>query len=220
MKINNIFKKTTLAALVALTLTPLLSQAEAFEPVASGDKLVRIRHAGSQPGQTTAALNVQINTEKNSYRPNERIRFQVKSNKRVFIYLFNLDPATGKALLILPNRLQSKNQIQYPGDSRWHLLPNQALEFYADRPGLERILMVASERYIDIDKKLQNMNRNKSVGDFYTMNNPLDDLDSGINETYNPGASGDKLIRVRSTQPTSPRLPRGIVTKEVNLRIR
>ncbi len=218
MKIKNAIKITTLAAVTAFTLSPLLCQAEAFEPVSGNDKLVRIRPAGNT-GQTNA-LDVQINTEKNSYRPNEKIRFQVKSNKQVFIYLFNLDPATGKALLILPNRIQSKHQIKYPGDNKWHLLPNEALEFYADRPGIERLLMVASEKYIDIDKKLQNMSSNKSVGDFYAMDNPLDDLDASINETYNPGVSGDKLIRIRNSKPTSPSLPSGIVTREVNLRVR
>ena len=218
MKIKNTFKKTTLAALLALTLTPLLSQADAFEPVSSSDKLVRIRPAGNT-GQTSA-LNVEINTEKSSYRPNERIRFQVKSNKRVFIYLFNIDPVTKKGLLILPNQLQTQSQIQYPGDNRWYLLPNKALEFYADRPGTERILMVASEKYIDIDKKLQSMNSNKSIGNFYSMDTPLDDLDMGINDTYNSGASSDKLIRVRSSKPSAPSLPKGIVVKELNLRIR
>ncbi len=219
MKIKNTFKKSALAALLALTLTPLLSQADAFEPVSSSDKLVRIRPANTGGGGTQA-LNVQINTEKSSYRPNERIRFKVKSNKRVFIYLFNIDPVTKKGLLILPNHLQTQNQIQYPGDNRWYLLPNKALEFYADRPGTERILMVASEKYIDIDKKLQSMNSNKSVGDFYSMDTPLDDLDNGINETYNAGASSDKLIRVRSSKPSRPSLPNGIVVKELNLRIR
>jgi len=213
----NTIKKTALAAFLALAFMPVLSQAEAFEPVESGDKLVKIRPAG-RAGQT-GALKVAVKTEKNEYHPNEKIRFQVKTNKPAFIYMFNIDPKTGKALLILPNRLQTKNQIKYPGDNQWHLLPNQSLEFYADRPGIERIIMIASERYIDIEKKLKSGN-NKSVGDFYTMNSPLDDLDGLINETYNAGASADKLIRIRSAKPTSPRLPEGIVHTELNLRIR
>lgn len=218
MKRNKMFKKTSLAALLALALTPILSHAEALEAVANIDKLVQIRPAGTT-GQVNA-LRVELRAEKRSYQTNEKIRFQVKSNKQVFIYMFNLDPSTNKALLILPNRLQGKNQIKYPGDNKWHLLPNQALEFYADRPGKERIVMVASEKYIDINKKLNDMNSNKSVGDFYLMNNPLDTLDIALNEAYNPGASADKLVRVRSSKPTSPSLPNGVVTKEVNLRIR
>ena len=218
MKTNNTLKKTIIASLMALTLSPLLAQAEAFEEVSSNDKLVRIRPAGSI-GQTNA-LKVELRTEKNSYRINEKIRFQVKTNKRVFVYMFNLDPRTGKALLILPNRLQTKSQIQYPGDNSWHLLPNASLEFYADRAGVERILMVASEKYIDMDKKLKSLNNTKSVGDFYLMDDPLSTLDATINDAYNAGVSTDKLVRIRSSKPTSPSLPKGVVVTEVNLRIR
>ncbi len=218
MKINKIFKITRLATFIVLTFTPVLSPADAFEAVSDSDKMVKIRPAGTST--ETNALQVELQTEKNSYRVNEKIRFKIKSNKAVFVYMFNIDPATGKALLILPNKYQSKGKIKYPGDNQWRLLPNQSLEFYADRPGTERIVMVASEKYIDINKKLKNASNNKSAGNFFMMNSPLDDLDSAINEAYNPGASADKLIQMRSAKPTSPSLPSGVVTKEMSLRIR
>ncbi len=213
-------QKTLLKTLAILALSlPLTGFAQsALEEVDSQDKLVRIRPANSSTSSTPSSeMAVQLVTEKSSYRVDEAIHFKVKSDRPIFLYLFNVDARSGQALSILPNRLQNNREIKYAGDNQWHLVPNPGLEFFSDRPGVERIIMVASERYLDVGK-LKSFSASKSVGDFFEMDNPLDAFDSLINEAYNDDeAVQEKRIGIRQS---SSRLPRGVVVKEVNLRIR
>lgn len=217
MKITNVLIHSV--AMLALISTTAFAEEDATEPVMT-EKLVRIRPAqssGSGSGSRSHGLHVDLSTEKRSYYVNEAIRFKVRLNRPAYLYFFNMDPATGKAVVVLPNRIQSNREIKYPGDYQWRLVPNSGLEFYSDRPGVERMVMVASEKYLDVNR-LKRTGNTKSVGDFFAMDNPLDALDGAINDAYNGEGSSEKAIRIRETN--SPRLPKGIVIKEVNLRIR
>lgn len=84
---------------------------------------------------------MRLTADRTNYRVGESIGFKVKGNRR--FYLFNVDPHTGRALAILPNRLQGKDKIRYSA-AKWHRVPNPNLEFYADRAGEDRLIMVAS----------------------------------------------------------------------------
>jgi len=212
MKTKSTLKKAILAMVGVLALNPTLSQANAFEPVLN-DKLIKVR---PRLASTANTLQVEIKTEKTSYKVNEKIRFQIKSNQDVYVYMFNLDPKTEESIVILPNKYQTKHRIKYPGNNQWQLLPNKKLEFYADRAGIERIVIVASPKYIDLDKKLNGTN-SKSTGNFHLMDNTLETLNTGINEAY---STNDKLMKVRLAQPNSPALPDNFFIKELNLRVR
>lgn len=191
-----------------------VSHAEVMETVAAHDKMVHV-----DPAETNSSnLKVLLRTEKNSYHPNERIRFQVKSNKDVYIYLFNFDPVSKTAVLLLPNRLQNKHHIKYSGDGGWSFIPNSNLEFYADQSGVERIVMVASEKFIDIEERL-NRPMNKSIGDFYMMGEPLLDLESSLNDTYKKAEESENSVYIGTNTQGRNNLPDGVLIKEWNLRI-
>ncbi|OGT89327.1 MAG: hypothetical protein A2286_11990 [Gammaproteobacteria bacterium RIFOXYA12_FULL_61_12] len=194
-------------------------EGSALKNVAAGQKLIRIRDAGDgAPGEE--GLQIDIRTARSTYRQGQAIRFQVRGNHDFFLYLINIDPRSGRAVAILPNRLQTGDSIKYPGDGQWYSVPNERLEFYGDRPGLERIIMIASERYLEVDSLLRK-SRSKAAGDFYAMEAPLDALDEAIGASY-----GEKTIRIRDSGDRGSqgqggnRLPRGLVIKEWNLRIR
>lgn len=209
------------ALLGSLLLTYLLmngaiaATTDALEEVPSTEKLIRVRSSASQPTNRDAlasgsdSFNLQVSTENKSYGVNKAIYFKVKSNRSMYLYLFNIDPQTGKGLLIFPNQLQTNNQINA---NDWTLVPKKEVEFYSDRSGTERIIFVASERNLDVNR-LNNLSQSKSLGDFYDMEAPLDAFDTLIGETYN----SEKKIGIRQSNT---QLPKGLVVKEVNLRIR
>ena len=193
-------------ASVALLSSPLMAS-DALEEVELTEKLIQVGPAVND----TDPLYVTLDTEKNTYRPNETIRFKVKGNKPFYLLLFNIDPSSGKGIAILPNRYQGKGSLKYPAGATY-AVPNKNLRFYSDRPGTERIIMIASTRFIDPDKLLKKT-RSKALGDsgMYMMDSLLDGLESTLSESY------QKAIQVRSSKA---RLPKGMVVREVNLRVR
>jgi hypothetical protein len=89
---------------------------------------------------TDAPMQVEINPTKDSYQPGEPIRFQVKGNRAFHLYLFSLDEK-GKAELILPNAKDADNRFDA---NRAHLIPQRKVEFYSDKAGTERLLLLAT----------------------------------------------------------------------------
>lgn len=118
------------------------------------EKAINVRDSGSRAGD----LRVNFEPLNSVYEVDEPIRFRVRGNKTFFLYVYTVDKDTGNAVLLLPNRKQTGNK--YPGGSYYNV-PNRSVEFYADERGQERIVMVASSKYIDVDRA-----RFKSVGDF------------------------------------------------------
>ena len=193
------------------------------------EKIIEIRPAGAfaQPTPTTTTttvqqpapvkpLQVRLTTDRARYQPGEKIGFQVSGNKDFYLYLFNIDTRTGQAVMLLPNRFQTNLNIKYPGDGKPRLVPNRSVEFYADQAGLERIMMVASERYLDVND-LMSHGQSKSLGDFYALETPFKALNRAITETYADALIGNKSIHIR--QPDSSRLPKGVLVEEFNLTI-
>jgi len=120
--------------------------------VPSQDKLIGVR-------ASTKNLTVDIEPIKNSFQVNEKIRLRSKGNQPYYLYLFNVNPQTGEAVMILPNKLQRNNYYSQQS----YIVPNRDVEFYSDRPGVEQMIMVASRKSLKVD-----MGQYKSIGDFVT----------------------------------------------------
>ncbi len=106
------------------------------------DKTIRVR-----PNTNAGNLLVDVQPIKKSFWVNEPIRLRSKGNKPYYLYLFNVDPQTGKSIMIVPNRLQPNN---YYGQQRY-IVPNRDIEFFSDRPGQEKMIMVASTKALKVD---------------------------------------------------------------------
>lgn len=196
----------------------------ALEAVPQSIKVIRVRSGGGGGGRSTdrprsgGALDVDIRTERDSYRVGDGIFFKVRGNKSFHLYLITADPETGRAIALLPNRYHTAGRIKYPGDGRWRKVPNPGAEFYADEAGTDRIIMVASEKYLNVDDLLRDR-RTKAFGENnYESTGFFDWLDQEINQEYADelGAQPQK-ISVRGSEGRS--LPSGLVVKELNLRI-
>lgn len=140
-----IMKCVGLAVVLGMILTlsgaPLASALE-VRPVRSGE------------------LDVAFEPVKPVYSVGERIRFRVKGNQTFYLYLFSIDESADRGVVILPNRLQQYNKYR-PGEL--YIVPEKNVEFYADRPGRERIIMVASTEKLDVDWRQYSVS-----GDFWT----------------------------------------------------
>jgi len=144
------FKKTVIIALLAVG---LISQSFA----ANHEKRIYI---GSPRQQHP--LTVDFKPSKPSFKVNESIKFTMKSNKKVFLFLFNIDYENNEAVMILPNHLQPANRNMYTAGKTF-TVPNSNVEFFSDRQGLERIVVIASTKY---PKEIA-MKQYKKMGNFY-----------------------------------------------------
>ncbi len=175
------------AAVLALGIIGLLPAA-----VAAESKAIQVRDQ-----RKTGDLRIAFDPLKSSYRVNEPIRFRVRGNQQFYLYLYTINDATGEAVLLLPNKRQQGNK--YPS-RRSLVVPNKSVEFYSDSPGRERIIMVASTRYIDIDTA-----RFKPVGDFAKTST------KGLEDAF---ASKGIRIRDNRTKPQS-----DVLVHELDVRI-
>jgi hypothetical protein len=105
-------------------------------------------------------FKVDFEPTKKSYKAGEAIRFRIKGNRDFFLYLFSINREQNRAVLLIPGARQTGNKYSA---NQAHMVPNPGLEFFADRPGVEQVVMVASTKYIP----LQTARYNKS-GDFFT----------------------------------------------------
>lgn len=208
MFINKLFiRRTNFVLLWSLFFMPGFAYSDALEDVPSSEKAIGVRSAQNSD------FSVQLKTDKSSYRANEAIHFKVKGSRTFFLYLFNYIKDTRQAVAILPNRYQTDKNIKYSANN-WYPVPNKNIEFFSDRSGKERVIMIASTKYLDVNKLLKKTS-SKGMGDFYQMDDPLSAFDSLINDTYQTSIT--KRIGVRET---GSRLPNGIVIKELYLRIK
>ena len=92
-------------------------------------------------------LDFDIEPAKKSFKAGEPIRFRVKGNRSYFLYLFSIDEKNDEAVLILPNQVDDQNR--YPAD-RTLVAPNPAVEFVSDGPGTERLVVVASTKWLEL----------------------------------------------------------------------
>ncbi len=113
------------------------------------------------PAQTQA-LQVDFMPEKSSFTVNEAIKFNIRGNKRFFLFLFNIDYANNEAYMILPNDIQTAERNMYLAGQSLQV-PNANAEFYSDRPGNERIVMIATTKY----PKEISLNKFRRAGKFY-----------------------------------------------------
>ena len=96
-------------------------------------------------------LSVEMKTTKDSFKPNEAIKFNIKGNQDFFLYIFAVDQNSGNVTMMLPNAIQKGNK--YSG-KQMHRVPNaNEIELISDRSGTEKIVMLASSKYLTWDTK-------------------------------------------------------------------
>lgn len=139
-------------------LTSLSITANAAQNVeqAKGEKEIQIRRSQNED------LRVSLRALDKGYVTGEKIRFRVSGNDDFYLYMFTISQRTGKAYMILPNRLQDQNK--YNGGVA-HNVPNANVEFYSNGTGYEKVVYVASRKYLD-----WNVNGYNKVGDFLETN--------------------------------------------------
>jgi hypothetical protein len=111
-------------------------------------------------GSTRGELRVSFRSLKSRYKVNESVKFKVKSNKRVYLYLLNIDEKNNTAFLLLPNGKQ-RNNLYEKGEH--YVVPRKNVKFYSPKAGTERVIAVASTRQIPAF----DLRRFTRSGDFY-----------------------------------------------------
>ena len=111
---------------------------------AGPSEAIRLREGG----RTGSDLKASIRTAKPIYRVGEPISFLVKANQDFFLYIVSLDEYGQPLELLYPN--VHEGGYRFTGRMT-HRLPGRSWEFYADAPGVERVVVVASTTRIDLN---------------------------------------------------------------------
>jgi hypothetical protein len=149
--------KKILIGLSVVTAIMIASSTQAFVvkteiTESQNEKDIQIRRTQNED------LHVNFRPLNKGYAKGEKIRFSVHGNDDFYLYLFTISQRTGKAHMILPNRIQKENK--YNGGMA-HNVPNANVEFYSDNVGNEKVVYVASRKYLDWNVRGYN-----KVGDF------------------------------------------------------
>jgi hypothetical protein len=155
---NTVFGRLArwLWALALVIPTMLLAQEQTDE------KGIRIRDQSRE-------LNVSIEASKDIYQVGEAIRFKVKGNQRFYLYLFNVNRDDNTSVMLLPNSKQKNNRFDA---NRVFTVPTN-VEFYADAPGTEEILLVANPKPLNFDTSRYQKSGDFLEGDAETLDNQV-----------------------------------------------
>ncbi len=111
-----------------------------------GEKAIHVETPDTEP------LRVKLEPVKAAFKVDEPIRFHIRGNKTFFLYLYSIDEETDEVTLLIPTRKGQKHN-KYPAN-RTLSVPNKGeVELLADEPGRERLLMVASTRYLRLKSR-------------------------------------------------------------------
>ena len=123
-----------ISTLILASTAVLLSQAAG----SAEEERIAVR-SGAQDFQ------VAIKADKDAFKVNDPITFTVRGNEDFFLYVFAVDDRTNQTTLILPGRHQEQNKYRA---GVTHRVPNPSAEFFSDTPGKQRLVILASPRYL------------------------------------------------------------------------
>lgn len=133
---TNTFKNWTCAATLAAVLPGFFSDALAVE----------YRDAGAVAASAAGDL-ISIESDQAQYQVNEPIRFTVESRRAGYLYMFAIDSESGAAYFLEPGPGRDALRV-VPGMS--FEVPPPGIEFYGDRAGVERVVVISSPGRIDL----------------------------------------------------------------------
>ena len=151
----------------ALLVTPACADVElGIEELGDlADKTIRVETPESEPDP----LRVSLEPVQDSFGVDEPIRFRIRGNKTFFLYLYSVDKDTDEVTLLLPTQ-EGQRHNKYPAN-RTRMVPNEGqAEFLADEPGRERLLMVASTRYLPVKSRWYRKGSDYYVGSTAELN--------------------------------------------------
>ena len=94
-------------------------------------------------------LRVALEPVKESFKVDEPIRFKIRGNKTFYLYLFSVDDESGDAILILPTR-EGQRHNKYPANRTLPVPNPDEPDFLSDQAGREKLVMVASTKYLPV----------------------------------------------------------------------
>jgi len=156
MKSQDIFNKRLKGVMVLLGVPALVMAIGLIYPCASmakDEKALGIR-------ERQKGFRVSLEPMKPSYGVGEAIRFRIKGNRSFFLYLFSINKEKRRAVILIPSEMQAGNRYRA---NRSYVVPNPNVEFFSDRPGVEKIVAVATTKYIDLSTE-----KYSKTGDFLT----------------------------------------------------
>ena len=128
------------ALLVAVAMAGATHAAVGLGAEEMESKAIRVDDPEKEP------LRVTLEPARDSFKVNEPIRFNVRGNKTFYLYLFSINDE-GDATMILPTR-EGQRHNKYPPDTTLPVPNRNSPDFLSDEAGREKVVMVASAKYL------------------------------------------------------------------------
>lgn len=149
--------------------------------------LILMLSVGSATAAPEAPLDLEVTPAPPEARVGEPIRFEVRTNRASYLYLYATDPATGVTTLLVPNRRQPHNRLSAGAALRF---PGAEVAYVAEAPGTRQVTAVSSTRPLEVATQAG------PDGDFPRLS--VKDLDAAFGTTGVGSASG--YLRIGSDE--------------------
>jgi len=149
-------------AVIALVIASMTFAAGAA--LAASNKEIRVEEGDSSTA--ASSLKVDFKATKDSFAVDEAISFKFRSNKQAYVYVFNIPENEQKAIQLFPNKFDKVNLVKA---NKTVIIPSKKSAFKSDSAGVEKIVLVVSE------KKLNIQHSESAEGRFYSVDKGLVD---------------------------------------------
>lgn len=106
------------------------------------------------PVQTMGQLDLSVTPNRTAYKVGDTFSINVRGNQDYYLWVFAMNEDAGRGRMLVPGVVQSGNR--YNANSSYKVPSGGSYELFMDKPGLERIVVVASTKWIAVDvNKLQ-----------------------------------------------------------------
>lgn len=104
--------------------------------------------------QTVGQLQVAVTPNQKKYKVGDTFSLHVSGNQNFFLWIFAMNENAGRGRMLVPGVVQTGNR--YNANQTYKVPVGGSYELFMDKSGFERIVVVASTKWIAIDsKKLQ-----------------------------------------------------------------
>ena len=146
---------------------------------------------------TTKQLSLDVKTNKQRYTVGDTFSLDVRGNQNFYLWVFAMNEGAARGRMLVPGIVQGRNN--YMANRDYKVPATGSYELFMDKPGLEKVIVVASTKWIDVDVTKLTQNNHYYSSSYNNLQTQLKGL------RLLPGQSGN--VRTENT----------IIVTELNL---
>jgi hypothetical protein len=102
-------------------------------------------------------LTLTVEPNKQHYTVGDTFSMNIQANQDFYLWVFSMNENAGRGRMLIPGLVQSRNK--YRANLQYKVPVSGSYELFMDKPGLEKVIVVASTKWINVD--VSTMQKNK-----------------------------------------------------------